>query len=108
MIPEALGIDGAGKLKEYTRDARRPRGDIWENSIWAESITVAGSDIYLFEAVHQESIVVPETIDAIRAVTGKSETAEASIQQTNQAIGVGRGLGDNDGRSSRLDKTADN
>ena len=96
LVPERLGIDGAGKLKEFTRDAGRPRGDIWENCIWAESITVEPTtggrgDCYLFQAIHQEADVVPESIDAIRAITGIAGK-ETSIRRTNDALGVGSGL----------------
>ena len=92
LIPETLGIDGAGKLKEYTRDAGRPRGDVWENCIWAESVTVEGRDLYLFQAIHQEADVVPENIDAVRALSERTESATASIDRTDAALGVGHGL----------------
>ncbi len=87
-IPESSAIDGAGALKEFAMDRGRPRGDIWENCIWRESISMEGSDLYLFQAIHQESDVVVENVDAIRAVTGTAD-AEASIARTNETIGVG-------------------
>ena len=105
LIPEALGIDGAGKLKEYTRDAGRPRGDVWENCIWAESVTVEGRDLYLFQAIHQEADVVPENIDAIRALSERTASAEQSIRRTDDALGVGQGLVQHEGDSVRV--TAD-
>lgn len=88
VIPEGLGIDGSGSLKEFALDADRPRGDIWETAIWGESIAISGNDLYLFQAIHQESDVVPENIDAIRAVTA-TEDAETSIERTNAALGMG-------------------
>jgi glyceraldehyde-3-phosphate dehydrogenase (NAD(P)) len=88
VIPEHLDIDGAGKLKEFALDAGRPRGDLWENCIWGESISVEGDDLYLFQAIHQESDVVPENVDAIRTVAGMAD-AEESIQTTNDALGMG-------------------
>ena len=69
-------------------DRDRPRADIWENCIWEESITVEDDDLYLFQAIHQESDVVPENVDAIRAVLGATDAAE-SITRTNEAMGVG-------------------
>ncbi|EMA33927.1 type II glyceraldehyde-3-phosphate dehydrogenase [Haloarcula japonica] len=107
LIPETLGIDGAGKLKEYTRDAGRPRGDVWENCIWAESITVEGRDLYLFQAIHQEADVVPENIDAVRALSERTASAEKSIRRTDEALGVGRGLVEHDGSPQRVDSHAD-
>ncbi|OLZ42201.1 glyceraldehyde-3-phosphate dehydrogenase [Natrinema saccharevitans] len=88
LIPERLDIDGSGKLKEYAMDAGRPRGDIWENCIWEESISTVGDDLYLFQGIHQESDVVPENVDAIRAVTGSADAAE-SIETTNETLGIG-------------------
>ncbi|MEF8979266.1 MAG: type II glyceraldehyde-3-phosphate dehydrogenase [Haloarculaceae archaeon] len=91
VIPEWLGLDGAGAIKELAQDAGRPRADIWENCIWGESITVEGSDLYLFQAIHQESDVVPENVDAIRAITGSAGRAE-SIRRTDEALGLDEGL----------------
>jgi glyceraldehyde-3-phosphate dehydrogenase (NAD(P)) len=88
LVPESYDIDGAGKLKEYAMDRGRPRADIWENCVWSESISVEGDDLYLFQAIHQESDVVPENVDAIRAVLGTAD-AEESIQRTNETMGVG-------------------
>jgi len=88
VIPEGLGLDGAGKLKDFALDAGRPRGDLWENCLWGESIATEGRDLYLFQAIHQESDVVPENVDAIRAVT-ESADADESIERTNRTLGVG-------------------
>jgi glyceraldehyde-3-phosphate dehydrogenase (NAD(P)) len=88
QIPAGADIDGSGKLKEFAHDAGRPRGDLWENCIWAESITVEGRDLYLFQAIHQESDVVPENVDAVRALTGAADAAE-SRETTDEAMGVG-------------------
>ena len=88
MIKEYMDIDGAGALKEFAMDSGRPRGDIWENCIWAESVSMEGDDLYLFQAIHQESDVVPENIDAIRAVTGSADAAE-SMATTNETLGMG-------------------
>jgi len=93
VIREEEGIDGAGKLKELAQDVGRPRADLWENCVWGESITVeenanAGVDLYLFQAIHQESDVVPENVDAIRAVAELAD-AEESVRLTNDALGLG-------------------
>jgi glyceraldehyde-3-phosphate dehydrogenase (NAD(P)) len=91
VIPEWLGLDGAGAIKELAQDAGRPRADVWENCVWGESITIepgpGGSDLYLFQAIHQESDVVPENVDAIRAITGRADRGE-SMQRTDEAMGI--------------------
>lgn len=88
LIDADLDIDGTGGLKEYTLDAGRPRGDLWENGIWAESISVEDGEVYLFQAIHQESDVVPENIDAIRAITDATD-AKTSMELTDEALGIG-------------------
>ncbi|NHN48265.1 type II glyceraldehyde-3-phosphate dehydrogenase [Halostella sp. JP-L12] len=88
LVPEGMGIDGAGALKEFARDAGRPRGDVWENCVWEESITTDGTELHLFQAIHQESDVVPENVDALRAVAELAD-AEESIERTNETLGVG-------------------
>ncbi len=92
VIPEGLGIDGAGAIHEFAQDADRPRGDIWENCIWGESVSLEGRDLYLFQAIHQESDVVPENVDAIRAVLDETGATE-STARTNEALGLDQGLG---------------
>jgi len=88
LIPEHAGIDGAGTLKDYAADIGRPRGDLWENCVWEESISVEGSDLYLFQNVHQEADVVPENVDAIRTLTTDVPRAE-SVALTNETLGMG-------------------
>jgi glyceraldehyde-3-phosphate dehydrogenase (NAD(P)) len=87
VIPEWLGLEGAGAITELAQDAGRPRGDIWENCIWGESLSMVGPDLYLFQAIHQESDVVPENVDAIRAVL-ETTSRERSVERTNAAMGL--------------------
>jgi glyceraldehyde-3-phosphate dehydrogenase (NAD(P)) len=92
VMPEWLGLDGAGAIKELAQDSGRPRADVWENCVWGESITLEGDDLYLFQAIHQESDVVPENVDAIRAVTGAADREE-SMAKTDGAMGLVEPLG---------------
>ncbi len=88
LVPQKAGIDGTGKLKEFAMDTGRPRGDLWENCIWADSISTDGRDLYLFQSIHQEADVVPENIDAIRAITDRESQAD-SMAITDDRLGVG-------------------
>jgi len=38
--------------------------------------------------VHSEAIVIPETIDAIRAITGIESDKFKSIEKTNKSLGI--------------------
>jgi glyceraldehyde-3-phosphate dehydrogenase (NAD(P)) len=88
MIRPGMGIDGAGKLLDYADDLGRDRGDLFENGVWSESVSMEGRDLYLFQAIHQESDVVPENVDAIRAMLGLADREE-SMARTDETLGVG-------------------
>ena len=89
LIEKSTGITSTAQLKEYTSDLLRPRGDLWENGIFKDSISVLdGTDLYLFQAIHQEADVVVETVDCIRAMAGEVTSAAESIAITNKAVGL--------------------
>ena len=88
VVDGRLAVDGTGKLREYARDRGRPRGDVWENCVWGDSITVENGELYLFQGIHQESDVIPENVDAIRAVMGMADRDE-SMARTDEALGIG-------------------
>jgi glyceraldehyde-3-phosphate dehydrogenase (NAD(P)) len=82
------GITSTAEIMEVARDIKRPRNDMWENCIWPESITVNEQELYFFQAIHQESIVVPENVDAIRAMMELESDGAKSIEKTNKALGM--------------------
>ncbi|VVB59791.1 Glyceraldehyde-3-phosphate dehydrogenase [uncultured archaeon] len=88
LVSAADGIDSTAKVMEYARELGRPRSDLYEIAIWKESINVIGDELFWTQAVHQESDVVPENIDAIRAVTGIEKDAHKSIAKTNKNLGM--------------------
>jgi glyceraldehyde-3-phosphate dehydrogenase (NAD(P)) len=82
------GFKSTSNIIDLAREMGRPRNDVYESVIWRDSVQVVGKDIYLFMAIHQESIVTPENIDAIRALNGKTNKTE-SIAMTNKSLGIG-------------------
>ncbi len=81
------GFKSTANIVDYAREIGRPRSDIYESVIWEDSVKAIDNEIYLFMAVHQEAIVIPENIDAIRAMVGK-EDKEQSMQMTDQSLGI--------------------
>jgi glyceraldehyde-3-phosphate dehydrogenase (NAD(P)) len=61
---------------------------MWELCIWPESITVTEKELYFFQAIHQESITIPENVDAIRAMMELESDGAKSIEKTNKTIGL--------------------
>jgi len=79
------------EVRELARDLGRC-GDIYEVIVWPESLWVRGDEAGIAYMVHQEAIVVPENIDAIRAVTGIVSNGTQSIRLTDKTLSIGRWL----------------
>jgi glyceraldehyde-3-phosphate dehydrogenase (NAD(P)) len=82
------GLVALNSVIELMRDLRRPRGDMWEVAVWEDALAADDREVYLTFQVHNEAIVVPETIDCIRALTGIEHHPAASIAKTDQALGI--------------------
>lgn len=82
------GLVALNSVIELMRDLGRSRGDMWEVAIWEDAMAVDEHEVYLTYQVHNESIVVPETIDCIRALTAIEADGAASIAKTDTALGV--------------------
>jgi glyceraldehyde-3-phosphate dehydrogenase (NAD(P)) len=91
LFEEWEHVNGTPVVMEYARDrSLSGRADMMENVLWENGIHLKGEDLYFFQGIHQESIVIPETVDAIRAMLGLSPTAAASIEITDRALGIPR------------------
>ncbi|RLG48998.1 MAG: type II glyceraldehyde-3-phosphate dehydrogenase [Thermoproteota archaeon] len=90
LVSSREGINSTSHLLELGRELGRPRGDIYEVVVWEDSVTVRGRDLFLWAGVHQEAIVVPENVDAIRALASEVD-AERSMDATDSTLGIVRG-----------------
>lgn len=81
-------IKSTAEAMEFAKDLGRPRGDMWENVVWKDSIVINKGELYFFQAIHQESDVVPENVDAIRAMLELEKDGARSIKKTNNALGI--------------------
>ncbi|HEX7973434.1 MAG TPA: hypothetical protein VF498_03425, partial [Anaerolineales bacterium] len=61
---------------------------MWEVGLWEDSLTVKGNELFYNYQVYNQAIVVPETVDAIRALVGSEPDARKSIDRTDRALGV--------------------
>jgi glyceraldehyde-3-phosphate dehydrogenase (NAD(P)) len=82
------GLVALNSVIELMRDLGRPRGDMWEVAVWEDALAADGRELYLTYQVHNEAIVVPETVDCIRALTGSEPDGAKSIAKTDAALGV--------------------
>jgi len=84
------GVVALNSTLEMMADLGRPRGDMWEVGLWEDGLTVVGSELFYNYQVYNQAIVVPETIDAIRALTAIETDGAASIAKTDAALGLVR------------------
>ncbi len=84
----ADGLGAINAVKEMVLDLGRPRGDLYEVALWEDLVKVEGRELYYAYMVDNQAIVIPETIDAVRALSGSEPDAAASIRKTDEALGV--------------------
>ena len=77
VVRNAEHIRSTAEVIEFARDIGRVRGDMPEICVWEEGIGVKDKKLFYLQAIHQESDVVLENVDAIRAVTGFKDGQKA-------------------------------
>lgn len=87
LVNAGDGYTSTGKIHERMRDLERPRSDMPEVAVWRETVTVDGGTLYWIHMVHQEAIVVPDNVDAIRSMF-EMEDRDTSIGMTNEAMNI--------------------
>jgi glyceraldehyde-3-phosphate dehydrogenase (NAD(P)) len=87
IVSNAAMVRSTAEIMELGKDLGRNRGDMPEICVWKEGIGVQEKKLFYMQAVHQESDVICENIDAIRAMMG-FEDSEKSIQMTNETMGI--------------------
>lgn len=88
LVKASEGIGSTAEVMEYAKELGRSRNDLFEIPVWQESLNVVDGELYYMQAVHQESDVVPENVDAIRAMLELEEDNNKSIEKTNKAMGI--------------------
>ena len=88
LIRYDQGLVSNNTIKEMFMDMGRPWGDMYEVALWEDMLKVVGDELFYAYVVDNQAIVIPETIDAIRALTGIETDAAKSIAKTNKSLGI--------------------
>ena len=88
LIHYDQGLVSNNTIKEMYLDMGRPWGDMYEVALWEDMLKVVGDELFYAYVVDNQAIVIPETIDAIRALTGIETDAAKSIAKTNESLGI--------------------
>jgi glyceraldehyde-3-phosphate dehydrogenase (NAD(P)) len=86
MHGEHNRITTTAEVMEMARDIGRKWGDLHEIFVWEDGVKLIGNRLYYFQAIHQESDVIPENVDCIRALMGTEPDWRASVAKTDAAI----------------------
>ena len=88
LIQYDEGLVSNNTIKEMFLDMGRPWGDMYEVALWEDMLKVVGDELFYAYVVDNQAIVIPETIDAIRALTGIETDGAKSIAKTNESLGI--------------------
>lgn len=87
LVSSKEGVKSTAQVMEMARDIGRDRSDMYEIVVWKDGIKVVGDTLYYYQAVHQESDVIPENVDCIRSMF-KLMPREESVAKTNKSLGI--------------------
>jgi glyceraldehyde-3-phosphate dehydrogenase (NAD(P)) len=82
------GFLGNASIFKYARDLGRPRGDLYEICIWEDTVVMSGGDVMFGIHIPQESVTIPETIDAVRASLVMQTDRLEAVAMTNKYLGL--------------------
>jgi len=84
------GFLGNASFFKYARELGNPRADMYEIGLWEDTIVESGNDIMFGIHIPQESVTIPESIDAVRAACGMQTTREEGTAATNKYLNIGK------------------
>lgn len=82
------GFLGNASLFKYARDLGNPRGDMYEIAVWKDTVVTSGNDVMFAINIPQESVVIPETMDAIRASLKMQTDRLEAVGITNKYLNM--------------------
>jgi len=62
---------------------------MYEIALWRDSVVKSGKDLMFAINIPQESVVIPENIDAVRAAMKMQLDRKSGTEATNTYLGIG-------------------
>jgi glyceraldehyde-3-phosphate dehydrogenase (NAD(P)) len=88
VVKIADGFDSNAAFFRYARDRGSLRGDMYEVGVWEEGVALSGEDIIFSINIPQEAVVIPETMDAVRAAMRMQTDRLEAVGMTNTYLGL--------------------
>jgi glyceraldehyde-3-phosphate dehydrogenase (NAD(P)) len=89
VVDIAKGFNSNAALFKYAREKGNKRADMYEIALFRETVVTSGDNLFFTINIPQEAVVIPETIDAIRASLSLQTDWRAGVAQTNKYLGMG-------------------
>jgi len=90
VVDIAKGFNSNTALFKYARDRGSKRADMYEIALFRETVVLSGDQLFFTISIPQEAVVIPETIDAIRASLSLESDPKKAISATNSYLGMGK------------------
>ena len=92
VIPAESKMISTAQIMDFARDIEQnTRGDMMDICVWGQTVGMYSrhghNKLFVKLAVHQESDVIPENVDAVRAVMGFTD-ANASMDKTDASLNM--------------------
>jgi glyceraldehyde-3-phosphate dehydrogenase (NAD(P)) len=88
LLRSSDGLGAINVVKEMMADLGRPRADLYEVGLWEDLVTLQGDELFYTYMVDNQAIVIPETIDAVRALACTQPDGATSIAATDRSLGI--------------------
>jgi len=88
VVDIAKGFNSNTAMFKYARDKGNKRADMYEIGLFREMVALSGDNLFFTISIPQESVVIPETMDAIRASLSLQTDGKEAVKLTNKYLGM--------------------
>lgn len=88
VVDIAKGFNSNTALFRYARDKGNKRADMYEIAVFREMVAKSGDNLFFTINVPQEAVVIPESIDAIRAAIPMQKDGAEAVALTNKYLEI--------------------
>ena len=82
------GVKTTAEVMEFAKEMGRDRSDMYEIVVWEDGVRAVGNMVYFYQAIHQESDVIPENVDCIRSMCRLEKDPVKSVAETDRVLGI--------------------
>ncbi|HBG02184.1 MAG TPA: type II glyceraldehyde-3-phosphate dehydrogenase [Firmicutes bacterium] len=89
VVRIADGFQGNAAMFRYARDLGTPHSDMYDIAVFEETVTIFDDHIIFAFNVPQEAVVIPESMDAVRAAMKMQTDRLEAVGVTNKYLNLG-------------------